>query len=357
MFITLRTRLQPALAAALLTLLLTACGGGGSQGDAGGTGGPQLTQGRTSDEFVLSGTTHPLGTALVTRILLPDGSDPRATGSRYPVAFAYHGSGGLFREPAHAGDPCLTTLEPAYQEISDWLLAQGVAVVWVDSFFSRDQRFCEDNTDAFRDFAPAVMDNNLQQTLVRLHDTLHAEKELCRLARLDCSHMMRIGTSEGATAALLPTHRALDSAVAALYDPGNPGNALDRLPLLAEAALPTARPEPRFVMAISPGCGFYGAIPLSTSGPLQQMFYPQQPVYLELGANDTVPAECSTALGQGRRQLQAEAVKAGESISDADYRYHTTLYPDAGHLLWQSHQEQIKAKLLPLVQSELLAAP
>jgi hypothetical protein len=253
-------------------------------------------------------------------------------------------------EPANPGDECTEKLESVYQQMTDFLLMQGLAVVWIDSFYSRDTRFCEDNTTDFRQFAPPVMDGDLQQVISRVYDTVIAENAFCALPRFDCNRSLRLGTSEGGTATLLPSHRYLDHSLAQLFDPNSTLNKLDKLTLLSYSPLPQNRPQPKFIMPIAPGCGFYGAIPFSVAGDTKDLFYPEQPAYLEMGSTDGVPAECSVTLGQGRRQLQAEEIKKRESIADTDYRYQPTIYDGAGHPLWTERTTELKTKLSALIK-------
>jgi hypothetical protein len=312
--------------------------------------GNAFAPGRNATEFVLDKALHPLGVGLVTRVFFPDGSGLLDQGAAFPVAFGYHGSGGLHVEPAVPGDECTQSLEPVYQEMTDFLLMQGLAVVWIDSFYSRDIRFCEDNTPAFKQFAPPVMDNDLQQVISRVYDTVIAENAFCALPRFDCQRSLRIGTSEGGTSTLLPSHRSLDHSLAQLFDPNSAQNKLANLTLLSYTPLPQNRPQPKFIMPISPGCGFYGAIPFSVNSATEDLFYPEQPAYIEMGSTDTVPAECSTTLGQGRRQLQAEEVRKREAIAAIDYRYQTTIYDGAGHPLWTERTNELKTKLAALIK-------
>lgn len=332
-------------------------GGGSSDGSsaAGGAVEPAeiLSQGRNATEFVLSKSLHPQGVGLALRIFLPDGSSLFDKGAAFPLALGYHGSGGLNREPDQAGQECTQELETAYREMTEFLNAQGVAVVWVDSFYSRDPRFCEDNDPDFQQFAPPAMDSNLQQVVSRLYDAAFAEQALCSLTRFDCSRYMRIGTSEGGTAAILPSHRFVDRSLAQLFDPNDPDNELEKLTDIAFATLPANRPQPKFVLAISPGCGFYGAIPFSVDGDTEDLYYPSQDLFLEIGGADDIPEECAVAIGDGRRQLQAEEIQNREGISEADFRYHVSIYPGAGHALWEARREEIQAKLLPLIQQHL----
>lgn len=312
-----------------------------------------LSPGRNATEFILAADKHPKGVALVTRVFLPDGTAPTDAGAAFPVAFGYHGSGGLHVEPAMAGDTCTQTMETTYAQMTTHLLSQGVAVVWIDSFFSRDPRFCEDNDPAFKAFAPPVMDSGLQQVLSRVYDTVAAETAFCTLPRFDCGHMMRIGTSEGGTAVLVPSHRFLDHSLAQLFVPAGFGNKLAQLPVLTYSPLPANRPVPKFVMAISPGCGFFTAIPLSAAGLTQDLFYPAQDTYIEIGTADSIPDECAVAVGQGRRELQALEVKSREAIADPAYRYRPTLYPGRPHALWPAERPALEAKLTTLIQQYL----
>ena len=313
-----------------------------------------LSPGRNASEFVLPASAHPRGVALVARVFLPDGSSPRSTGPAFPVAFGYHGSGGLHVAPNTPGDECTQKIENTYQQMTDHLLSQGVAVIWIDSFFSRDPRFCEDNDDDFKQFAPPTMDSGLQQVVNRIYDTVFGETAFCRSARFDCSRMMRIGTSEGGTAVLAPSHRYIDHSLEQLFEPDGK---LDGVDTIAYHPLPANRPVPRFVMAISPGCGFYSAVPLSTSGtkPIEELYYPSQDTYLELGTADDIPDDCAVLPPEweGRRQLQVEEVMAREGIAPADSRYRPTLYPGGPHALWPAQRETLEAKLTNLIQTYL----
>ncbi|MDL1871636.1 hypothetical protein FBR05_05480 [Deltaproteobacteria bacterium PRO3] len=355
-----------ALTAVAAVGVFSGCGGkgAGNPGNGAGSGGSSpvggavepmeiLSQGRNATEYVLSKSLHPQGVGLVLRAFLPDGSSLFEGGAAFPLAFGYHGSGGLNREAEQAGQECTQELETAYREMTEFLNAQGVAVVWIDSFYSRDPRFCEDNDADFQQFAPPAMDNNLQQVVSRLYDAAFAEQALCSLTRFDCSKYIRIGTSEGGTAAILPSHRFVDRTLVQLFDPKDPDNELEKLTDIAFANLPANRPQPKFVLAISPGCGFYGAIPFSIDGETEDLFYPSQDLFLEIGGSDDIPEECAVAIGDGRRQLQAEEIQNREGISEEDFRYHLTIYPGAGHALWEARQEEIKAKLIPLIQQRL----
>lgn len=81
-------------------------------------------------------------------------------------------------------------------------------------------------TAVFQLFAPPAMDSNLQQVVSRLYDAAFAEQAFCSLTCFDCSKYMRIGTSEGGTAAILPSHRFVDRSLAQLFDPNDPDNEL-----------------------------------------------------------------------------------------------------------------------------------
>jgi len=333
-------------------------GGEGGAGGAGGAGGSiepgQIVKpGRTSTEYVLNPSLHPHDVGLVLRVFFPDGSSLLDAGKTFPVAFGYHGSGGLHREPNTPGDECLAELETTYQEMTDFFLAQGIAVVWTDSFYSRDPRFCEDNTAEFQQYAPPVMDSNLQQVISRVYDTVIVESTLCTTGRFDCKRALRIGTSEGGTATLLPSHRYLDHSIAQLFDPNSPQNKLDKLTLLKYVPLPMNRPVMSFIFPISPGCGFQAAIPFSTTGDTKDLYYPDTPTYLEIGGNDSIPAECATAVGTGTRELQALEVQKRESITAADYRYHPTIYAGAGHSLWAEQKSALQPKLEMLIKTHL----
>ncbi|MCB1213998.1 MAG: hypothetical protein KDK66_00850 [Deltaproteobacteria bacterium] len=349
--------------ALIFILALTACDSGPSNGSQGsgsisintiGEEGPVaaasiLSVGRNAHEYILSSSLHPYEVALRTYVSLPDDSSLFETAGSFPVFFLYHGSGGLFKEPSNLGEDCTQELESNYQEMMTFLNNQGIAVVAIDSFGSRDSRFCEDNSD-FVSFAPPEMDSNLNQVVSRLMDTVVAEKSFCALASLDCSRMARIGTSEGGTAVLVASHRYLEAAWNQLFDAEDPDNELEILTHVAYQALPDNRPTPLFVFAIAPGCGFYGFLPFGVEGEdIENLFYSQSLISIHAGTADSIPAHCAVELGEGTRQRQAEEVQSREGIAEANFTYQYTLYADAPHDLWGSHQSELEAALTSLI--------
>jgi hypothetical protein len=313
-----------------------------------------LTPGRTDlagTEFILPAAIHPQGVALSARVFMPDGSAPNSPGGQFPVAFGYHGSGGLHREPNSPGQNCTTTMESNFTEMTNALVARGFAVVWIDSYYSRDARFCEDNDARFSQFAPSNMDSRLQQVVSRIYDTAFGETAFCTLPRFDCRRMMRIGTSEGATAILAPSHRHIDFTLQKLFDALSDDNKLNVLPNVTYSPLPANRPQPIFSMAISPGCGFFSAIPFATTGTVERIYYPTHHVHIEAGTSDDIPDDCvvRSPSWRGQRQLQAEAIQSREGIPTADYRYHTTTYTSGVHDLWGTRTDALQQKLNDLI--------
>jgi hypothetical protein len=319
-----------------------------------------MTQDRISSEFRLNSNLHPDGVSLRMRIFLPKANDSvfNDSGPVYPVVFGYHGSGGLTLAPSTVGQNCATTMDSRYQDITQMVTTEfNMSIIWIDSYTSRDPRFCKDDNSSFDPYRVPGMDSNLQQETLRVYDLTFAESVLCKWKRIDCTRMFRIGTSEGAQGILLPTHRYLDASLAQLFNSSSTKNRLTYLANITYHTLPKNRTEPVFIFPISPGCGFYSFIPFSTTGTAQDMFYPTCPVYMHIGQNDTVPASCAVAVGTGTREIQALAIKAAESISTADYRYNYVIYPNTTHDVYNLQKTAVKQALRQLVSQYPVKCP
>ena len=64
--------------------------------------------------------------------------------------------GGLFKEVT-PGQSCSQDIENNYQNLSDRLMNAGVATIMPSSFYSRDNRFCEDNDNDYVDYGSAAI--------------------------------------------------------------------------------------------------------------------------------------------------------------------------------------------------------
>ena len=333
-------------------------------------------------EVVIDAAHHPLGSPLRAVLLLPDAASAAAP---VPGCLVVHGSGGLFRENA-PGEACGPQLETNFREVAELLAGQGVAALLPSSFASRDPRFCEDNDDAFLEFAPAPFFNagdtrardsaySTRRVVIRTLDLLAASDYLCSRDDIDCSRTCVVGTSNGATAILahvaneLPRHmdEYTDLATRREHESNsafaNRQAALANMPALPDdlADWLDARPLPRFAHAISPGCSLRALVP--TVAPddagfdpllhLGDLYYPAGNVELqfEIGLLDDVPDACHDG---GIRELQARAY---EALTDADpSRYLVRTHAGAGHNLLGEREAELHAALTGLVRRHFFPA-
>ncbi|MGB1276356.1 MAG: hypothetical protein ACPG77_11465 [Nannocystaceae bacterium] len=302
------------------------CGTGGPGGDAPDS---ELTP-RNADEVVIpGGPHHPTGRDLIGVLSLPPDASCEAP---VPGCVVMHGSGGLFREAA-LGDDCSEEVESKFRELMDLMRANGVAAIAPASFYSRDSRFCEDNS-SFIDFAPPGYNREEHRTAIRTYDLLATTRYFCQRKDVDCDRLCFVGTSNGGSIIFHYLHQHLDTSFATFF-----ADEADEIGEVPYVAIPSDRPMPRFAQAISPGCGLNGAIGLEVDdGELQEeeiseLYYPApgSQLYMDLGADDGVPDDCATSLGEGRREIQALEVESRLGISAEQSRYNYTVYPDGEH--------------------------
>lgn len=339
-------------------------------------GGTAQAQFSTSEVQIEAGH-HALGDALRAVLVRPDAASAAAP---VPGCLVVHGSGGLFRENA-PGEACGPALETNFRLVAERLAAQGVAALLPDSFSSRDARFCEDNDDAYFAFVAPPFHHpddgtpardgayDRRRQAIRTLDLLAAMRWLCARDDIDCRRTCLVGASNGGSAVLgyaaqdLQRHliEFLDTATQRVHESAS--DLLDRqvafahFPALApgtEDAL-AARPMPRFVHAISPGCRLRELVPdVLADDPgfdpelhRRDLYYPEQRIalHLEIGTADDVPEAC---YAEGLRARQAAAYEAIVGVASSRYRVHT--YDGAGHDLLAEQTDAVHARLDALVQ-------
>lgn len=329
-------------------------GSAGTAGNAGtsgsAAGGPALsTPGRNAREVVISADHHPLGQPLTAVVETPSGDGP------FPGCVIVHGSGGLFRERAY-GDPCSDEVERNFSELQRMLVADGVAALLPSSFYSRDARFCEDNSD-YIDFAPSNYDREERRIALRTYDLLAASDYFCRRDDVDCSRLCFIGTSNGGSIIVHYLHEHLSSSFARFFE--DDAVELDPVPYVP---MPAARPMPQFAVAVSPGCGLRGAIGLESdpddlpSEPIESLYHPAVPLFLEIGDRDSVPDECTTRVPgfDGTRELQVAEVERRRGTPPGSSRYRVTIRAGGEHdLLGGEHGDAIRADFMDRVLDRL----
>lgn len=304
-------------------------------GNGGGKGKPTPNEGspgtpRNANEVSISGDYHPLGIALTAvEILPPEGVGP------FGVVVILHGSGGLFVEPhregGQPGDPCTETIDPQLEHLMELYVNNGMAVVMPSSFYSRDSRFCEDNDPDYLAFAPSNMDDRAEERIAgRTYDLLATVNYICDNQEFDCDRIIFTGKSNGASIAtyFAHTHLHLSSETWFIRE-------ADKLAEVPYVPIPADRPLPKVVAAISPGCGWHGALPFASdpSTLIENLYYPLVPVFLEIGALDTVPDECTIQVPgyDGRRELQVLEVEQRLNINEEASNYNITVYPNTDH--------------------------
>ncbi len=310
---------------------------------------PEAAAGRNDDELIIPPDYHPLGLGLTAVVDVPEGQGP------FPGCVILHGSGGLFREGDY-GDPCTEQVESKFEELRELLASEQVAVILPSSFFSRDERFCEDNSE-FIDFAPADYDRTKKRTALRTYDLLATTNYFCDRSDVDCDNLCFVGTSDGGSVIVHFLHQHLETSFAKFF--ADDGDELAPIPYVP---IPPDRHLPQFAQAISPGCGLHGAVDLEADDPdLQQedieaLYYPAVPLFLDIGENDDVPDECTTAVPgfDGTRQIQIQEVERRLGIAPADSRYRFEIYADGEHdLLGGPYGDEIREAFLTRVEDFL----
>lgn len=265
----------------------------------------------------IPGDLHVQGLTIPAKLFVPTLADgPRPL----PAVLVLHGSGGLFQLPEAGDSPCSPTLEPQFDRWGRRLAELGHVVLLPASFDARG--FCDWYADTDR--IPADFDDDRERLVGRVYDADAATRFLCTRPEVDCDRLGLLGFSNGASAALLSLHWQLARALTEFAMTDGPDLQLPiQLP-------PVGRPEFRVAVAYYPGCGLESTVHFSTDAAddPKDMFFPTAPLYIEHGSADTLVADCSTAGGQGRRQLQSAVVAAAEQLPDP---FHVTVHPGAEH--------------------------
>jgi len=343
-------RVHGMLMALGLSLSLYGCGaqGSGTKGD--GRTAPPMIQGRNAQEFMIPGAQyHPQGIDLRAVVALPQGEGP------FPGCVIVHGSGGVFvqKDP---DEPCTEEVEKNFKQLKDLLVENGVAAILPDSFSSRGEKFCEDNSGLAN--APPGYNREQHRIAIRTYDLLAATNYFCDLEQVDCSRLCFVGTSNGGSIIFHYLHQHLDKSFEAFFADPNQLSKIGNVPYMP---IPADRPLPRFAQPISPGCGLNSAIGLEDdAGQLEkeditQLYYPAADLFMDIGTNDSVPDDCAREVGQGRRQTQAEEVVRRLGISQSQSRYRFKIYQGGMHdLLGQTpFGDQIRASFLQRVNDYL----
>ena len=341
---------------------------------------------RNENEFLIPAEYHPLGNELVAVLHLPEGASAE---NPVPGCAIIHGSGGLFREN-DPGQACSQTLESTYQNLSDRLNTQGVATILPSSFYSRDERFCEDNDSDYLAYGAAPFFNGddpisrdtsykIRRVAVRTMDMMATMNFFCDLAEVDCSQSCMVGTSNGGTSILGYTAQSLPKDLLAFMgDEKRPFeyNSTHQKRLTAFANFPelavspatlqnelTERPLPNFAQLVSPGCTMRDLVPDIEPGNenlpfgLDELYYPAGTTELtfEVGTDDGVPDECYIASGEGLREVQARHFEQESNINPADSRYIVEVHQGGPHSLLRAdgYQDIILDRLDDLMQSHL----
>ena len=326
----------------------------------------QLTSLRNDNEIVIPASYHPLGDELVAVLNLPQGASAE---NPVPVCAIIHGSGGLFKEEA-PGDSCSDELENTYQDLSDQLFAQGIATILPSSFYSRDERFCEDNDSDYIVYGAPPFFNpgdvvarntsyKIRRVAVRTMDMLATMSFVCDLDEVDCNNSCMIGTSNGGTSILAYNAQSLPTDLLEFLDDAKRefeynstrakrNTAFANFPDLAISVEQLQqdladRPLPEFAQLVSPGCSMRDLVqhidPYDEEDPfsLTQLYYPagNTSLHFEVGTNDGVPDECYIEAGpsEGDREFQARYFEQQMNISPQDSQYNVHIHQGGGHSL------------------------
>lgn len=323
-------RTRPLVSLGLLAL--AACSGANDSetsgtaatGDTGDTAGdhglPPEVIGVDVLELEIPGSLHVQGLALPARMFVPRYADLATTAQS--AVLVMHGSGGLTRMPdgSEVDRPCSPELEPQFARWGQRLAELGHVVLMPASYDARG--FCDRYNDEAR--IPADFDDDRERLVARVYDLDASSRFLCMRPEVDCDRLGLLGFSHGASTVMLSQHwelgRALDD-----YATGE-GAGLD---IIVRSPPPGA---PKFSLAIGyyPGCGLESVVHFGLDASVDPgaLYFPATDLYIEHGSADPLIEDCSSADGQGRRQLQSAAVAEARGIPD---RYHITVHPGADH--------------------------
>lgn len=302
-----------------------------------------------------------VGDAIPALLSVPAGPVPE---EGFPACLVLHGSGGLLRENA-PGQVCGPALEANYEALLQMFEALGVVVLAPNSF-GRHPFFCEDNDDDYFAFVPSPFHNpgdgvpqrddaySARRIETRVLDGGSALQHLQQMANVDSQRLCVVGTSNGASVALVLAANASGRHAAQFLDitvqrplESNNHYAERQLVFANYPALP-ADPEPlfdalpvlKFGHAISPGCFLRRMIPsvdpddVSVLDWPQDFFHPEDArdgqvateLHVDMGADDGVPDHCRP---DGIRHRQAIAYQQAFAVTPP--RWLPVEHPGFGH--------------------------
>jgi dienelactone hydrolase len=293
--------------------------GGDSGGDEGGEGdlGGATVVGVETLDVTIPASLHAQGLTIPAKLVRPKWS--KAVGER-PAMMVLHGSGGLLKDGKSANGPCSDQMESQFATWSDRLAKLGYTVLLPSSYSARG--FCDKHTQAAK--MPKTFDANTEQILGRIYDLDAASRYLCDRPEVDCDRMGLLGFSQGGTMTMIGLHWQVEHALQ--YFREKKGDTVD----IEVPDVKPGRPDFKVGIAYYPGCGFDGAVPLSTSGnaAVENKYLATAPLFILHASDDPLVEHCSTEFGAGSRQIQADQVATKMKVENL---YDITVYPDAGH--------------------------
>lgn len=272
-------RFSTALSTALLSLLLaTGCQlGGGEALDTPNGDAAAWPGGRHVVHFE-----NALGEQITGILVLPPGE------ARVPGVTVFHGSGGLFRPPEDRAefDPATGTFERQFREWEALLSAEGYAVFFPASFYSRGYF-------DWNDEAPEAL-TNADRLWFRAHDAVAATHWLCQHPRVDCERTGTVGFSNGGSTVLMSEYLGLPA-----------------LEAFEEIVVPLQSPT-RLAVTFYPGCALEGFVPLEGGD-----YRPRVPVLMLHGNRDRLYDNCTRRVEQTRAlggDVDLRVFEAGHSF-------------------------------------------
>jgi len=290
--------------------------GGGDEGGGAPDNDASIVGVETLDVEIPS-SLHAQGLTIPAKLVRPKWS--KAVGER-PAMMVLHGSGGLLKDGQSKNGPCSDQMESQFSTWSQRLAELGYTVLLPSSYSARG--FCDKHSQA--DKMPATFDANTEQILGRIYDLDAAARYLCDRPEVDCDRMGLLGFSQGGTMTMLGLHWQTEHALQYFRD-----NKADTVDIEIPDVAP-GRPDFKVGVAYYPGCGFDGAVPLSTSNnaAAENKYLATAPLFVLHASDDPLVEHCSVDHGAGSREIQSGQV-AGEM--NVENFYDITVYPDAGH--------------------------